>query len=43
MRVGGTKLQYDWDINSKELINPKSKVVEEMHAVSSILKTMASW
>lgn len=43
MILGGQELTWNWDQNTKHLLDPKNKIISEMHAISSALKPLATW
>ena len=41
--VGGMSLMSKYDHNVKELLNPRNKMLNELHAINGPLKAKSSW
>ncbi len=41
--TGGMKFINDWDANQKNILDPKHPMIEQLHAISSVMKSKASW
>lgn len=42
MYLGAQELTYKWDQQTSNLLDPKNKIIAEMHAISSALKPIAT-
>jgi len=37
------KAIFEWDVNQKNISDPKHPMIEQLHAISSVLKAKTSW
>ena len=43
MVIGGQELALNWDNNLHNLLDPKNKIIAEIHAISSSCKPIVTW
>jgi hypothetical protein len=41
--VASMKAIFSWDENQKNILDPKHPLIEQLHAISSVLKAKTSW
>lgn len=41
--MGNFEILQEWDKNFKNILDPKNKVMQELHAISSTLKPKSTW
>jgi len=41
--ITSMKAIFEWDINQKNILDPKHPMIEQLHAISSVLKAKTSW
>lgn len=41
--MGNFKITYEWDKNHEKILDPKNNIMQDLHAISSIIKPKSSW
>ena len=42
-QLGNLSISYVWDKNQKNILDPKNNIIQDLHAISSIIKPKSGW
>lgn len=41
--MGNLSISYEWDKNHEKILDPKNSIIQDLHALSSIIKPKSGW
>ena len=42
-QLGNISIGFIWDKNHKKILDPKNTIIQDLHAISSIIKPKSGW
>lgn len=42
-QIGNFHILSEWDRNHQNILDPKNKVIQELHGISSVIKPKSGW